>query len=131
VIAVLLYLAMFFDARPTVTEVRCDRLELNHCYDVSREAAKPKLVERFAQWIAWDFCAKHNEMHVADWIMAKQAQYLGLDGQNYRILVSRSGGFVIVAAPVCLETWTMNDPEVDDQAKLPTAQRRKIFGGRQ
>src|SRR3972149_2438022 len=106
---------LFFDAWPTVAEVRCDRLELNHCYEF-RADPKPRAVERFSQWIAWDWCGKHGEMHVSDWVFDKpdRVHYLGLSKDWYRIVIGQTDGTLIVIAPICYETWTKHDPEVDD-----------------
>ena len=98
-------------------EAQCDWIELNR---VMRPNGKVSLT----QAIFWSLEAD-GDYHCRDWAICEQPASRVEGG--WQLLLYRHQRHYRVIAPVFSESWTSNDPEVDDREVWPENQRQKIL----
>lgn len=97
-----------------------DLLELNHCFDCSTG------VKRFTQIIFWEWDQERSRYRVGDWRMAMSSLTIVKDNGEW-VAKWREGTMRREVRTTCYkETWTSNDPEVDDWQQWPKELRRGL-----
>lgn len=118
---------LFLVLTAPVPNVQTERVEVGELNHVIGDEGKIRLVQ-FITWRWYSQFPSHASHHVAEWYSV---------GEDYR-LETRRGDVVVVfrnrqgvvCEAVCRtfrETWTHNDPEVDDRRVWREEHRRPYF----
>jgi len=99
-----------------------DVLELNHRYTEHSDSRpdKPKARIVLSQWIAWQYYPHAARHHVRAWKMVRGSESAEYSEPQQRWLLFWCDGnrIVLVRARTYRETWTRDDPEIEDRKKL-------------
>jgi len=92
----------------------CDLIEINHY--------QPDDGSGFTQLIAWDWSPEYCRWHAQQWLIV-------LNWQRVGVVVSGSGDGtrVRLSSRLFRETWTVVDPERENQVLFPTNERRRVW----
>lgn len=132
-ITALLLLAAVTDQQgPRVVKV--DRLELNSrfTWEVDKEDPQDQghwSDRQLHQWIIWEFDYYRGVYVVRDWMMCKSRQRPVRMGNCWVIpLMNKDEGIVEIHASVFDQTYTENDPELDNRDVLLMKHRISCWG---
>lgn len=93
---------------------RCGMVEINHY--------TPAGCNGFVQLIAWDWCPQYRRWHAQQWLILMEWDRVG---NSVRCV--GDGVEVTVAGRLFRETWTVTDPERENQVLFPADLRRKVW----
>ena len=99
-------------------ETHVDLIELNHVYDTDDGHIT------FDQWIFWDWWPARRRYVCVAWRHYRADDQL-LHGRLW-VLVRHEQGVMRVSADSVIETWTPNDPELDDRERFAPSLRRGL-----
>jgi hypothetical protein len=91
-----------------------DAVEINHKIDRDGK-------EQFVQIIAWNWCPEYQRFNCEGWAMAMDWR---ARERRVEFRANATGDWRLVRGESIRETWTRNDPEVDNQRVYPTACRQ-------
>jgi hypothetical protein len=102
-------------ARPGVRRQYVDMAEINHVVDDQNRIQGVQVIfwqERNSEWIVRDYLAVPNS-------------FPGIPEQNWTVVLDRVPYTIYYG--VRTESWTRDDPEMDDRFKHPVSDRRLLF----
>lgn len=104
-------------------EVRVSLIELNHKYD---DRGK----HTFTQAIFWERQPCNGQYRVRDWVIVDCRESLsGIPVQRngvYESAFVKNNVFFRVRSPLCRESWTHVDPEIEDSKSHPSHVRNPL-----
>ena len=107
---------------PPIHETDVDVLELNRRYEQVPNKVAAKQVLK--QLIVWQYYPRERRYHVRAWRMHRgETIEFKLKTGRWIMLWRMDDRLVLVRAVSFRETWTLNDPEIDDRAELPVCRR--------
>lgn len=119
----ILLLAVLLDVRPSMMQPiceHCDLIELNHKYAKDGK-------HTFTQVIFWERLPQNGKYRVRDWVISDDRESLDavpvLRHGLYESHFVKNGIYYHVRSPLFRQSWTMNDPEVDDGRVHPKHMR--------
>ncbi len=97
-----------------------DRIELNHVMDDGRSV-------RFTQHIFWRWEGRPNDKWTCvDWRLATKTGHIRRERGKFVLCWREYGRLIRVESGLYDETWTVNDPEIDDRNDWPECRRHKL-----
>lgn len=92
----------------------CDLIEVNHY--------RPESGNGFDQLIVWDWSPEYYRWHAQQWLIVKNWDRIGGvvsgDGDGVKVRLS---------SRLFRETWTIHDPERENQKLFPINERRAVW----
>ncbi len=104
--------------RGEAPQTHVDLIELNHVYDTDDGHIS------FEQWIFWDWWPSKRRYVCVAWRHYREQDKL-LPGKLW-VLVRNEDGVIRITANAVIETWTPNDPELDDRDRFEPGLRRGL-----
>lgn len=97
-----------------------DAVEVNHFHNSDGDLVFSQTLFR-----EWDF----DDHYIAAWRIStnRQGQQMSIGGRQ-QLLWAGPNGVRRVFTDRIFETWTQNDPEIDERNARPRAERRGLFG---
>ena len=96
-----------------------DLAERNHVYDVIDDGQNLK--RRFTQYIFWNY--DEESRHVEAWRFDKGEFTVQSCGGRFHVIWKESNTVRLVIVKRCIETWSLEDPEVNNRAKFSESRR--------
>ena len=97
-----------------IDDGRCDLVEVNHYAPVGCNG--------FTQLIAWDWSPEFRRWHAQQWLILTEWSRVG-----NTVWCAGDGVEVRIGSRLFRETWTVTDPERDNQKLFPSEYRRKVW----
>lgn len=98
----------------------CDLIELNHKYAKDGK-------HTFTQVIFWERLPQNGKYRVRDWVISDDRESLNAVPVSrngfYESHFVKNGIYYHVRSPLFKQSWTMNDPEVEDGKTHPKHMR--------